>query len=103
MSVPSLFFVASHLLLPVAAGGAPRRHSSMESVRRSERKNAGSRMNNVTVSLPLNMKRMVAMRLLFCGHLFAYLPPRPLGEALDVNASPFLALTLSCTLDWTWT
>ena len=42
-------------------------------------------MNDVTVSLPLNMKRMVAMWLLFCGHLFAYLPPRPLGEALDVT------------------
>jgi hypothetical protein len=57
----------------------------MEPVRRSQRKNAGSRMNDVTASLPLNMKRMVAMWLLFCGHLFAYLPPRPLGEALDVT------------------
>ncbi len=82
-----LFFLSRLTISP------PCHCSSMEPVRRSSRKNAGARMNDVTVLLPLNMKRMVAMWLLFCGHLFAYLPPRPLGQALELTSE---TLRLAC-------
>ncbi len=48
-------------------------------------------MNDVTVSLPVRMKRVVAMWLIFCGYFFFNLPARPLALALKVDDRTVLA------------
>jgi hypothetical protein len=57
----------------------------MERARRSLRENAGARMNDVTVKIPVRLKRTIAVWLAFTGFFFYDLEAHPLALALDVS------------------